>query len=131
MKQSKTITSRSLVDLDEAITEAEKEGWTPIKCGIHYVPQLHCFEHYALMEKGEGAPSIDYSLDLIQRLREKSSTYNRDLLDEAADTIEWLLEELADLRCCNNCKHFHDSIFSEPCSGCYEWDKWEHPGGES
>lgn len=31
--------------------------------------------------------------DLVKRLREKPSKYNRDLLDEAADTIEALLAE--------------------------------------
>ena len=36
--------------------------------------------------------------DIVKRLREKESRYNRDLLDEAADTIE-RLENLIDTEC--------------------------------
>ena len=42
--------------------------------------------------------------DLVKRLREKPSKYNRDLLDAAADTIEALLagrEGLKEATTCN------------------------------
>lgn len=67
---------------------------------------------------------------MIKRLREKESTYNRELLDEAADTIEALLEELAKTEGCDTCKYFLVPVEAEPCSICFGHRNWRWEGSE-
>jgi len=79
--------------------------------------------------------TAEKAVALIKRLREKPSTYNRELLDEAADTIEALLKEREILRgiavWCGTCKHVCVSLSAEPCRRCYGHSRWEAEGGES
>ena len=62
---------------------------------------------------------------VVKRLREKESTYNRELLDEAADTIEALLEEMPLLVCCDSCKYRRVDVNDEPCYSCHKESNWE------
>ena len=76
-------------------------------------------------------PNKEAVLALIKRLRQKPSTYNRELLDEAADTIEALLEALEKTEGCDTCKHRLVDVNDEPCNVCYGHSKWEWAGGDS
>lgn len=63
-------------------------------------------------------------LDLVKRLRQKPSTYNRELLDEAAATIAALLEELANTEGCDTCRYFYVGVNEEPRESCFRHSNW-------
>lgn len=131
MKQSKIITDTHHRNFDKAVADACTAGWKLIKSEVHYVKPQGFFEYYAELEKGEGAPSKAYVTDLIERLQNKNKTYRLELLEEAADALEALLDELDFVRCCDTCHHRRVDVNAAPCLSCYRASNWEVEGGDS